>query len=132
MPAHSRIARAGWRGVGGICGRACDGTGAQGGASRLDGPGRAGIGETGHERGRKRPAVVVGHDRGCLAWAREGCGREVPGLFPDEPARERRRAMEVAAADGAKWTEAPAGRRCPNARWVTGPSRVAGRAVLVQ
>ena len=110
--------------MGGICGRACDGTGAQRGASRLDGPGRAGIGGAGHERGHKRPAVVVDHDRGCLVWAHEGYGKEVLGLFPGEPARERRRAMEVAAADGAKWTEALAGRRCPNARWVTGPSRV--------
>ena len=128
VPAHPRIARAGWRGVGGICGRACDETGAQGGASRLDGPGRAGTGGTSHERGHKYPAAVVDHDRGCLAWAHEGYGKEVLGLFLDEPARERRRAMEVAAADGAKWTEALAGRRCPNARWVTGPSRVVGRA----
>ena len=34
VPAHPRIARAGWRGVGGICGRAWDGTGARGGAPR--------------------------------------------------------------------------------------------------
>ena len=48
VPAHSRIARAGWCGVGGICGRVYDGTRAQRGASRLDGPGRAGIDETSH------------------------------------------------------------------------------------
>ena len=124
VPAHPRIARAGWRGVGGICGRACDGTGAQGGASRLDGPGRAGTGGTSHERGHKYPAAVVDHDRGCLAWAHEGYGKEVLGLFLDEPARERRRAMEVAAADGAKWTEALVRRRCPNARWVMDPFHV--------
>ena len=126
MPAHSRIARAGWRGVGGICGRACDEVEAQRGASRFDGPGRAGIDETSHERGHKYPAAVVDHDRGCLAWAHEGYGREVLSLFLDEPAREQRRAIEVAAADGAKWTRSLAGKRCPNARWVTGPSRVAG------
>lgn len=127
-PAHSRVARVGWHGVGGVCGRACDETGAQGGASRLGGPRRIGIDETGHERGHKHPAVVVDHDRGCLARARGGYGKEVLGLLLDEPARERRRAMGVAAADGARWTEAPAGRGCPNARRVMGPSRVAGWA----
>ena len=124
VPAHSRIARAGWRGVGGICGRACDGTGAQGGASRLDGPGRAGIGETGHERGHKYPAVVVDHDRGCLVWAHEGYGKEVLGLFLDELTREQRRAIEVVTADGAKWIKALVRRRCPNARWVMDPFHV--------
>ena len=124
VSAHPRIARAGWRGVGGICGRACDGTGAQRGVGRLEGPGRIGIDETSHEKGHKYLTVVVDHDRGCLVWAHEGYGREVLGLFLDELAREQRRAMEVAAADGAKWTEALAGRRCPNARWVMDPFHV--------
>ena len=48
MSAVSRIARVEWHSVGGICGRACDETGAQGGASRLDGPRRIGIDEA-HE-----------------------------------------------------------------------------------
>ena len=86
VPAHPRVARAGWHGVGGICGRACDETGAQGGASRLDGPRRAGIDEASHEKGHKHPAVVVDHGRGCLARAHEGHGKEAPGPFPDEPA----------------------------------------------
>ena len=51
VPAHSRIARAGWCGVGGICGRVYDGTGAQRDAWHLDGPGRAGIDETSHSSG---------------------------------------------------------------------------------
>ena len=127
-PAHSRIARVGWHGVGGVCGRACDEAGAQGGVGRFDGLRRIGIDETSHERGHKYPAVVVDHDRGCLVWAHEGYGREVLGLFLDEPARERRRAMGVAAADGAKWTEALVRRRCPNARWVMGPFHAAGWA----
>ena len=124
VPAHSRIARAGWRGVGGVCGRACDEIEAQRGVGRFDGPGRIGIDETSHEKGHKYPAVVVDHDRGCLVWAHEGYGKEVLGLFLDELAREQRRAMEVAAADGARWTEALVRRRCPNARWVTGPFHV--------
>lgn len=124
MSAVSRIARAGWHSVGGICGRACDEIEAQRGVGRFDGPGRIGIDETSHEKGHKYLTVVVDHDRGCLVWAHEGYGKEVLGLFLDEPAREQRRAIEVVTADGAKWTEALAGRRCPNARWVTGPFHV--------
>ena len=86
--------------MGGICGRACDEAGSQRGASRLGG--RAGTGGTGHERGHRHPAVVVDHDRGCLVWAHEGYGKDVPDLFLDEPAREQRRAIEVTAADGAR------------------------------
>ena len=86
VPAHPRVARAGWHGVGGICGRACDETGAQGGASRLDGPRRIGIDETGCKKGHKYLTVVVDHGRGCLARAHEGHGKEAPGPFPDEPA----------------------------------------------
>ena len=128
VPAVSRIARVEWHSVGGICGRACDEIEAQRGVGRFDGPGRIGIDETSHERGHKYPAVVVGHDRGCLVWAHEGYGREVPGLFPGELTREQRRAIEVVTADGARWIKSLVRRRCPNARWVTGPSRVAGWA----
>ena len=127
VSAVSRIARAGWCGVGGICGRACDGTGAQRGVGRFDGLRRIGIDETSHERGHKY-LTVVGHDRGCLVWAHEGYGREVPGLFLDELTREQRRAIEVVTADGARWIKSLVRRRCPNARWITGPSRVAGWA----
>ena len=128
VPAHSRIARVEWHSVGGICGRVYDEIEAQRGVGRFDGLRRIGIDETSYKKGHKYLTVVVDHDRGCLVWAHEGYGKEVLGLFLDELTREQRRAMEVAAADGAKWTEALAGRRCPNARWVTGPSRVAGRA----
>ena len=126
VSAVSRIARAGWHSVGGICGRVYDEIEAQGGVGRFDGPGRIGIDETSHEKGHKYLTVVVDHDRGCLVWAHEGYGKEVLGLFLDELTREQRRAIEVVTADGAKWTEALAGRRCPNARWVMDPSRVAG------
>ena len=132
VPAHPRIARAEWHSVGGICGRACDGTGVQGGASRLDGPGRAGIDETSHERGHKRPAAVVGHDRGCLVWAHEGYGREVPGLFLDEPAREQRRAIERPRV--AEVEDQPLRRHRPPAcgcrAELAGPGVEGGRAAL--
>ena len=124
MSAVSRIARAGWHSVGGICGRACDEIEAQRGVGRFDGLRRIGIDETSHEKGHKYPAVVVDHDRGCLVWAHEGYGKEVPGLFLDELTREQRRAIEVVTADGARWIKSLVRRRCPNARWVTGPSRV--------
>ena len=124
VSAHPRIARVEWHSVGGICGRACDGTGAQRGVGRFDGLRRIGIDETSYKKGHKYLTVVVDHDRGCLVWAHEGYGREVPGLFPGELTREQRRAMEVVTADGAKWIKALVRRRCPNARWVTGPFHV--------
>lgn len=127
VPAHSRIARVEWHSVGGICGRVYDETGAQGGVGRFGGLRRIGIDETGCKKGHKYLTVVVDHGRGRLAWAREGYGREVLGLFLDEPAREQRRAIEVVTADGAKWTKALARRGCPNARRAMDPFRVAER-----
>lgn len=127
VPAHSRIARVEWHSVGGIRGRVYDETGAQGGVGRFDGLRRIGIDETGYKKGHKYLTVVVGHDRGRLVWAHEGYGKEVLGLFLDEPAREQRRAIEVVTADGAKWTKALARRGCPNARWAMDPFRVAER-----
>ncbi len=73
-----------------------------------------------------RSSLHVGHT-GYFEASREGYGREVPGLFLDEPAREQRRAIEVVTADGAKWTKALARRGCPNARRAMDPFRVAER-----
>lgn len=50
------------------------------------------------------------------------------GLFLDELTREQRRAIEVVAADGAKWIKSLVRRRCPNARWVMDPFHVVQRA----
>ena len=125
VPAHSRIARVEWHSVGGICGRVYDETGAQRGVGRFDGLRRIGIDETGYKKGHKYLTVVVGHGRGRPVWAHEGYGKEVLGLFLDEPAREQRRAIEVVTADGAKWIKALARRGCPNARWAMDPFRVA-------
>ena len=124
VPAVSRIARVEWHSVGGICGRVYDEIEAQRGVGRFDGLRRIGIDETSYKKGHKYLTVVVDHDRGCLVWAHEGYGKEVLGLFLDEPAREQRRAIEVAAADGAKWIKALVRRRCPNARWVMDPFHV--------
>jgi transposase len=85
---------------------------------------RIGIDEASCKKGHKCLAVVAGHDRGCLIWAHEGCGREVPGLSFGGLTREQRRAIEAVTADGAKWIRAPARRRRPNARWVMDPFHV--------
>ena len=124
MSAVSRIARVEWHSVGGICGRVYDEIEAQRGVGRFDGLRRIGIDETSYKKGHKYLTVVVDHDRGCLVWAHEGYGKEVLGLFLDELTREQRRAIEVVTADGAKWIKALVRRRCPNARWVTGPFHV--------
>jgi transposase len=117
-------ARIGWHAAGGICTRVYAGLEAARGCGRFDGVRRIGIDEASCKKGRKCLAVVAGHDRGCLMWAHEGCGREVPGLSFGGLTRERRRAIEAVTADGAKWIRAPARRRCPNARWVMDPFHV--------
>jgi len=85
MSAVSRIARVEWHSVGGICGRVYDEIEAQRGVGRFDGLRRIGIDETSYKKGHKYLTVVVDHDRGCLVWAHEGYGKEVLGLFLDEP-----------------------------------------------
>ena len=112
--AAAEPARIEWHTVGDVCARACADLGAAYGRGRLDGVRCVGVDGTSRKRGRKRLTVVIDHDRGCLIWAHEGCGKGVPDLFPDEPACERRRAMEVVTADGAKRTEAPVRRGCPS------------------
>ena len=124
MSAVSRIARVEWHSVGGICGRVYDEIEAQRGVGRFDGLRRIGIDETSYKKGHKYLTVVVDHDRGCLVWAHEGYGKDVLSLFLDELTREQRRAIEVVTADGARWIKSLVRRRCPNARWVTGPFHV--------
>lgn len=125
MSAASRIARVEWHSVGGICRRVCDEIEAQRGSARLDGLRRIGIDETSYKKGHRYLTVVAGHDRGCLVWAHEGCGREVLSLFLDGLTREQRRGIEAVTADGAKWIRQLVKRRCPNARWAMDPFHVA-------
>lgn len=124
MSAVPRIARVEWHSVGGICRRVCDEIEAQRGSARFDGLRRIGIDETSCKKGHRYLTVVVDHDRGCLAWAHEGYGREVLSLFLDGLARKQRRGIEAVTADGAKRIRQLAKRRCPNARWVMDPFRV--------
>lgn len=122
--AASEPARVSWRTVGGACGRVCDGLLAAGGGSLLRSLRRAGVDETGRRKGQRRPAVVAGHDR----------GRQVLGAFLDELDAATGgggcAALEVAAADGARWIADVVAERCPNAECVADPSRK-GRGVAV-
>ena len=127
MSAVSRIARVEWHSVGGICRRVYDEIEAQRGSARFDGLRRIGIDETSYKKGHRYLTAVAGHDRGCLVWAHEGCGREVLPLFLDGLARGQRRGIEAVTADGAKRTRQLAKRRCPNARWAMDPFHVAER-----
>lgn len=122
--AVAELARVEWHTVGGICERVYAELEAARGRGRFDGVRRIGIDETSYKKGHEYLTVVVDHDRGCLVWAREGYGGEVLGLFLDELARERGRAVEVVTADGAKWIKALVRRRRPNARWVMDPFHV--------
>lgn len=114
--AVAELARIEWHTVGGICSRVYAELEAARGCGRFDGVRRIGIDETSCKKGHKYLTVVVGHDRGCLIWAHEGYGKEVLDLFFGGLTREKRRAIGVVTADGAKWIRAVAKRRCPNAR----------------
>lgn len=120
----ARIARIEWHTVGGICSRVYSELEAQRGCGRFDGLRRIGIDETSYKKGHRYLTVVVDHDRGCLVWAHEGCGKEVLPLFLDGLTREQRRGIEAVTADGAKWIRKLVKRRCPNARWVMDPFHV--------
>ena len=122
--AVAELARIEWHTVGGICARVYADLEAARGRGRFDGVRRIGIDETSYKKGHKYLTVVVDHDRGCLIWAHEGCGKAVLSLFLDELTREQRRGIEVVTADGAKWIKALVKRRCPNARWVMDPFHV--------
>lgn len=122
--AVAELARIEWHTVGGICARVYAELEAARGRGRFDGARRIGIDETSYKKGQKYLTVVVDHDRGCLIWAHEGCGRAVLDLFLGELTREQRRGIEVVTADGARWIKALVKRRCPNARWVMDPFHV--------
>ena len=122
--AVAELARVEWHTVGGICARVYAELEAARGHGRFDGVRRIGIDETSYKKGHKYLTVVVDHDRGCLIWAHEGCGKAVLDLFLGELTREQRRGIEVVTADGARWIKALVKRRCPNARWVMDPFHV--------
>ena len=59
--------------------------------------------------------MVVDHKRRRVAWAHDGYGKEVPGLFLRQPADEQRASIRIVTGDGAKWIDASVKERLPNA-----------------
>ena len=59
--------------------------------------------------------MAVDHKRRRVAWAHDGYGKEVPGLFFRQPADEQRASIKAVTGDGAKWIDASVKERPPNA-----------------
>ena len=59
--------------------------------------------------------MAVDHKRKRVAWAHDGYGKEVPGLFLRQPADEQRASIRIVTGDGAKWIDASVKERLPNA-----------------
>lgn len=59
--------------------------------------------------------MAVDHKRRRVAWAHDGYGKEVPGLFFRQPADEQRASIRAVTGDGAKWIDASVKERPPNA-----------------
>ena len=59
--------------------------------------------------------MAVDHKRRRVAWAHDGYGKEVPGLFFRQPTDEQRTSIKAVTGDGAKWIDASVKERLPNA-----------------
>lgn len=59
--------------------------------------------------------MAVDHKRRRVAWAHDGYGKEVLGLFFRQPADEQRASIRIVTGDGAKWIDAGVKERPPNA-----------------
>lgn len=59
--------------------------------------------------------MVVDHKRRRVAWAHDGYGKEVPGLFLRQPTDEQRASIRAVTGDGAEWIDASVKERPPNA-----------------
>ena len=62
--------------------------------------------------------VAVDHKRRRVAWAHDGYGKEVPGLFLRQPTDEQRASIKAVTGDGAEWIDASVKERLPNAERV--------------
>ena len=81
----------------------------------FDGPTAIGVDETSHRKGHTYITVAVDHKRRRVAWAHDGYGKEVPGLFLRQPADEQRASIKAVTGDGAEWIDASVKERLPNA-----------------
>ena len=59
--------------------------------------------------------MAVDHKRRRVAWAHDGYGKEVLGLFFRQPTDEQRASIKAVTGDGAKWIDASVKERLPNA-----------------
>ena len=59
--------------------------------------------------------MAVDHKRRRVAWAHDGYGKEVLGLFFRQPTDEQRASIRIAAGDGTEWIDAGVKERLPNA-----------------
>ena len=81
----------------------------------FDGPTAIGVDETSHRKGHTYITVAVDHKRRRVAWAHDGYGKEVPGLFLRRLTDEQRASIKAVTGDGAKWIDASVKERPSNA-----------------
>ena len=81
----------------------------------FDGPTAIGVDETSHRKGHTYITVAVDHKRRRVAWAHDGYGKEVPGLFLRQLTDEQRASIKAVTGDGAEWIDASVKERLPNA-----------------
>ena len=71
--------------------------------------------------------MAVDHKRKRVAWAHDGYGKEVPGLFLRQPTDEQRASIRAVTGDGAKWIDASVKERLPNAERVLDSFHIVSR-----
>ena len=76
----------------------------------FDGPTAIGVDETSHRKGHTYITVAVDHKRRRVAWAHDGYGKEVPGLFLRQLTDEQRASIKAVTGSVASVKE-----RLPNA-----------------
>ena len=71
--------------------------------------------------------MAVDHKRKRVAWAHDGYGKEVPGLFFRQPTDEQRASIRAVTGDGAEWIDASVKERLPNAERVPDSFHIVSR-----
>ncbi len=71
--------------------------------------------------------MAVDHKRRRVAWAHDGYGKEVLGLFFRQPTDEQRASIRAVTGDGAEWIDASVKERLPNAERVPDSFHIVSR-----
>ena len=71
--------------------------------------------------------MAVDHKRRRVAWAHDGYGKEVLGLFFRQPTDEQRASIRIVTGDGAKWIDASVKEHLPNAERVPDSFHIVSR-----